>query len=520
MCVKCQFADSLLSIRSIFAFLFFALLLVGCGEKQEFASIGIEDFEEFRRSDFAISESRVRQELDRMLRADTDRDAAGKHARSYYLENNPFLWITRNGISSKADSLLRYVQTVGDFGFDRNKFLYEEMLSDLKRVRSLSFGDGETSASRTLARLEYRLTRAYLRFCVGQRFGYVNPSDIFNRLDVRDSDSLSVKYHHLFDIPMKKPGKSFYAKAFEQIRKDSVGQFMRASIPDNPVYNALLQGFQRATSHEERKRYLCNMERARWQVTDAPWRHRKYVLINLPSLHLDAVDGDSVITMRIGIGALATKTPLLSSHIKRIDFNPQWVIPKSIVKKSIAPYAGSVDYFNRHNYFVMNRKTGKQVPPESVTAAMLTGSDYSVVQRGGKGNPLGSVIFRFDNNFSVFIHYTSNPDVFRRDDRSVSHGCIRAEKPRDLALFLLADKSEELVEKIDYTMNLHSKTEDQEQAETVDKSLVLGSLKVNPAIPLFITYFTLYPDRNHQMRSYRDIYGFDEPIYQQLQPYL
>lgn len=495
-------------------------LLAACGEKQEFASIGIEDFEEFRNTDYMISESRVRQELARMLQADTDRDAVSKRVRSYYLDNNSFLWITRNGISSKADSVLHYVQTVSEFGFNTNKFLYEEMLTDLKRVRSLSFGEDELGASRTFARLEYRLTRAYLRYCVGQRFGYVSPSDIFNRLDVRDSDSLSVRYHHLFDIPLKKPTNVFYAKAFSQIRQDSVGPFMRTSSPDNPVYKALLKGFQTAATQDERKRYLCNMERARWQLTDAPWMHQKYVMINLPSLHLDAFDGDSTLSMRIGIGALETKTPLLTSHIKRIDFNPQWVIPKSIVKKSIAPYAGSADYFNRHNYFVMNRKTGKQVPVESVTAAMLTGSDYSVVQRGGKGNPLGSVIFRFDNNFSVFIHYTSNPDVFNRDDRSVSHGCIRVEKPFDLALFLLNDKSEELVKKIDYTMSLHSRPEDAEQGEKTDKSLLLSSLKVNPAVPLFITYFTLYPDRNGVVHTYRDIYGFDEPIYRQLQTYL
>ena len=83
-----------------------------------------------------------------------------------------------------------------------------------------------------------------------------------------------------------------------------------------------------------RNQLLCNMERCRWEQKVYPQNYDKYVLVNIPSMHLVAVDGEKQLSMRIGLGSMETKTPLLNSRIKRMDFNPQWIIPKSIIKKS------------------------------------------------------------------------------------------------------------------------------------------------------------------------------------------
>ena len=82
-------------------------------------------------------------------------------------------------------------------------------------------------------------------------------------------------------------------------------------------------------------RLLCNIERSRWRQDDYPQNHRKYVLVNVPSFHLDAIEGDSVLTMRMACGNVATKTPLLTSRIMRMDINPQWVVPRSIIRKEM-----------------------------------------------------------------------------------------------------------------------------------------------------------------------------------------
>lgn len=82
-----------------------------------------------------------------------------------------------------------------------------------------------------------------------------------------------------------------------------------------------------------------------------------------------------------------------------MEVNPQWVIPRSIIDKDVAHHAGDWHYFHSRNYYVVDRKTGKPVDFSQVSFSMLRNHNYSVVQRGGKGNSLGRLIFRFDNNF-------------------------------------------------------------------------------------------------------------------------
>ena len=90
---------------------------------------------------------------------------------------------------------------------------------------------------------------------------------------------------------------------------------------------------------------------------------------------------------------------------------------------------------------------------------MLLSGAYKVVQRGGEGNALGRIVFRFPNNFSVYLHDTSSREAFSRFDRGVSHGCIRVEKPLELAVFLLQDKEEALIDKLIYSTTVDMKTD-------------------------------------------------------------
>lgn len=111
---------------------------------------------------------------------------------------------------------------------------------------------------------------------------------------------------------------------------------------------------------------------------------------------------------------------------------PEWYVPRSIILHDMAHHAGNPGYFLARNYYVRDVKTGAEVDLNQVTRAQLVSGAYGVVQRGGKGNALGRIIFRFDNNFSVYLHDTSSKGVFEREERGVSHGCIRIEKPYDL----------------------------------------------------------------------------------------
>ena len=237
--------------------------------------------------------------------------------------------------------------------------------------------------------------------------------------------------------------------------------------------------------------------------------------VNIPSLSLQAIDEGQVLDMRICLGSLETKTPVLNSHIKRMDFNPQWIIPKSIIRKSVCHHAGDNAYFDNRNYFIRERKTGKTVDPSVATGSMLCSNVYMVIQRGGKGNALGRVIFRFDNDYSIYLHDTSSTGAFSHKNRAVSHGCIRVEKPFELAVFMLADKNERLIDRMKYSMTADYDTrphENEGNAVPTDRKKMLRSQSVTPEIPVFIAYYTLYPDIHGRLVEFPDIYGYDSVV--------
>ncbi len=506
-------------VRCIFAMLV-AALLFSCQNKQHKKEIRLESFAGLSDSRYAVDASVVRHNVSRLLAADNDVCKLDRFVREYYSDGKPFLWITKQGVTPKADSVLAYLENIPRMGFDREKFCYSTIKESLAASRALDFGQGKADVNDVLARLEYSLSKAYFRYCIGQRYGFVNPAKLFNSVDVRDSDSIRVSYRMLYDVKTKRPDNAFYAEACAALRSpQSAGDFLHNSTPHNNLFRILEKRLADSNDAYERKLVLCNMERSRWNLYDYPQDNNKYVLVNIPSSHLWAIDNKQCLSMRIGYGASDTKTPLITSKIFRMDFNPQWVIPKSIVKKSVVQHAGNSSYFESHNYYIYDRILGKSVDPSSVSDVMLLDKRYRVIQRGGKGNALGRVIFRFDNDCAIFIHDTSNPGVFSKADRSVSHGCVRVEKPYELAVFMLGKTDDDVLDDIKYAMTYSDNGENVNGGNGTayaKRKKPIGSLRVEPNIPVFITYYTMYPDVNGTLQIYPDVYGYDQLLYGRL----
>ncbi len=456
---------------------------------------------------------------------------ADRFIRTYYRSGGQLVWITRLGVNQGADSLLARLAKVRDMGFSSKRFGVAEIAADLRRVRDLDFDSGDNQASVVFARLEYYLTRGYLRYVVGQRFGFVDPNIVYNRLDVKDSDSFHVSYKTLFDVKAERPNERFYQQAFGKVWSDSIVEFMDEVQPRNPMYNELQKGLHGALAQRYgRNLILANMERCRWRLPDEIYKHTRYILVNIPSFHLLAKDGNRALSMRMGCGSMKTKTPLIVSRITRVDVNPQWIVPKSIVKSSIVHHVGNPSWFSSHRYFIRERQTGREVQVGRVTRDMLLSGDYLVVQEGGAGNSLGRIIFRFDNGLSIFLHDTPNRGVFSQNDRDVSHGCVRLERPFALAEFLLSDGQQEMVNRIGYSIqadvsplgkNAKTLTAHQQAVlDTLDRKRLVGQVKVEPSVPIFILYFTLYPKDDGNWDCYRDVYGYDTPILERIHNFM
>lgn len=412
-------------------------------------------------------------------------------------------------------------------GFSEGAFFVEPIAEDLQRLRQLDFDDAN-DVNLVMARIEYRLSKAYLRYVTGQRFGFTNPLVLLNHVDVRDVDTLgrAKSYRQLFDVEMDLPDYHFVWQAMQKVGNDSLGTYLSECQPHDAFYDRLLAKLPETTLPEERQRLLVNMERRRWREHLTPQQGQTYVMVNVAAYHLWAVSPDTVVDMRAACGALKTKTPLLSSHITRMDVNPEWNIPMSIIRDEVSHRAGDSAYFARRRYYIADRKTGKHVPVNSVSRAMLQSGRYRVSQQGGAGNSLGRIIFRFPNNFDVFLHDTSSPGVFQRDNRGVSHGCVRVQRPFDLARFLLGrDANDWLLDRIRISMGLKPETDKgrayiQSLGENHEQPRLINSQPLPSRVPIFITYYTLFQAPDGSMQVYPDVYGYDRVIGKALKTYL
>ena len=464
----------------------------------------------------ALDTVRMEQSLKHILSKDTSHWAFDQTLKKRYADLAKFedtpMWYSRMGVVGEADSLLSYLRhELPKSGLDTAAFFVPEIAEDLGIVRALAFDSVGQNINDLLPRLDYHLSKAYMRYAVGQRYGFVRPARLMNNLFKKaDSD----EFARLFDEKVKEPD---YDEVLSQLSSDARMDYLTASAPQTSLYKTLQQELSTATGKEARRRLAVNMERCRWQMS-RPDDHEKAILVNIPAQQLWAVGGDSVLDMRICCGATATKSPLLHSTISHIQVNPDWIIPHNIVKSDIVRHAGDSAYFARHHYYIVERSSGDSLDVADVTSDQLASGTLRVGQHGGPGNSLGRIVFRFNNNFSVYLHDTNNRGAFKREKRTLSHGCIRVEKPFDLALFLLPELDEWDQDRLRLSMDIPPETDQgkeylEENAEEPRPFRLMTYHEVSPRVPVYIIYYTAYPNpATGVVQTWPDLYGYDKAI--------
>lgn len=504
------------------------LLLAGCQQtnhKSKETTRQIPSDEKV--SVFVFDEQVISRHIHHFADSESSKIEADRQTATYYKGDlKSLLWMDYMGVSVNADSLLQYLQQVEELGMTRQAFYVEEIERDLKKIRHLEIGTGENDLNLVVARLEYHLTKACLRYVYGQRFGFIRPQSIFNGLDVEKEDDHHnvLRYRGLFNMHMDRPDGDYARRVIRKIESDSIVDYLSEIQPQDRFYLQLKGMLPKASSETERQRIICNMERSRWRLQRPIPETGKRIIVNVPAFHLYAYGADTVLDMRVVCGAVATKTPLLDSQMEWMEVNPQWIIPMSIVEKDVVRHVGDTAYFARNRYQIFERATNKQLDVSEVSSEMLLSGKYRVAQQSGSGNSLGRIVFRFKNPYSVYLHYTSNPSAFRREVRAISHGCVRVERPFELAEFLLDNPDEWLLDRIRISMDLPPMTERghkyllAHQEETEHK--LIGYVPVKPHVPLYIIYYTLWPDEHDALQTWPDVYGYDKVILQHLKPYL
>lgn len=490
-----------------------SLLLVGCDRLFGPTEADLSAFGEYV---YRIDSVQLRDQYAQVLSADTGQDEVLTVIRQCYAdvkENDRLtLWIDRMGVADDADALLAWLQReVPAAGLDPTPFRLDEIAQDLNVVHLLAFDSLDIDINTLLPRLDYNLTHAYLRYAVGQRYGFVNPDRLLNQLDHKSEGK---GYFRLFDYEVKAPD---YTEVIRHLLSDDRMEYLRESTPNDPVYTALQQRLATTTNATERHTLAVNMERCRWQLKK-PSASERYLLVNLPAQQLWGICPDSVINMRICFGKVRTKTPLLQSDITRVEVNPDWIITPNIIKNEVSGHAGDSAYFARNRYYIVDMSTGDTLNPARVSVSQLKSCRLRVGQRVGAGNSLGRIVFRFPNNFSVYLHDTSNRGAFDLAQRTLSHGCIRLQKPFDLAVFAMPDMDEWETDQLRLSMDIKPKTERgekylEEHRDDRRPLRLIRNRSVKPNLPLYIVYFTAYPNpESGTVEFWSDPYGYDSVI--------
>lgn len=494
--------------------LLFPFIATGCldGEKRHNAPLQTSDFGKWNDRTYSLYSGTIRSVIDSMRRENV-RMYADEYVRQYYASKQPFVWITRSGVDRQADSLLAFLEQTPAYGQPARLFRTERIKEDLRRVRELDFSRTD-NINTAFGRVEYRLTQALLRYACGQRYGYVRPDRILNRLEQTDT-TRNAPFRRLYDMPVESAGETFVREALSALKEKRLMRFLHDIQPDNPVYRRLATAYGQATDKKLKEKLALNIERSRWR-TEHP--SGKYVWVNLAGMYLIAMNEKSgdTLEMKVCGGSDKHKSPMLTSKIERMDLNPYWIVPYSIIKKEIAPrHAQSTSYFSRNRIRIFDKETGEEADPAAVTASMLTSGRYRLRQDNGEGNSLGRLIFRFPNNFSVFLHDTDNKQAFGRDNRAISHGCIRVEKPLELALFLWENADEKAIDKLRTEIGLPP-LNGKEEEKNEDRKPKTGTRRFDTPVPIFIDYYTAYPDLHDGIGYYPDIYGYDEALQKKL----
>lgn len=221
--------------------------------------------------------------------------------------------------------------------------------------------------------------------------------------------------------------------------------------------------------------------------------NQRYILINIPSAELSFYDRDSLVTaMKVIVGKPSTSTPQISSKIDQIIFFPYWYVPNSIATKEILPIQQKESTFLENNGFQVLDELGNTIDPTTLPWTTYTANNfpYRFRQVAGCDNSLGIVKFNFESPYAIYLHDTNHKELFGKSNRHISHGCIRLEKPYDLAAILLGNRSQ---------------VEDALK-HRFDTDLKPKYMRLDNPVQVFITYMTTSVDEFGNLVIFEDVY--------------
>lgn len=402
--------------------------------------------------------STTQEALSAALQTATEGDA--DFASFYAANGHRPLWVDPRGLTGRGEQAIVVLRGAATRGLHTED--YPAPAVTLKTAQGLA--DSEVA-----------VTRSFLRFTSDLRWGRHNPG-----------------------LYGQKPGPASALALAVATDPDGVEAGIEKLEPPFAEYRRLqtaLARYRETGTPEEVAKIERTLERWRWLPRD--FSHG-LILVNLPEFMVRVFDEklETVMAMRAIVGQPKHQTPIFNGEISYLMFGPYWNVPPSILHKELIPdIEKDRTYLKRNSYEVQDQQ-GTVVSTGEVTDEILAGlhSDrYKIRQVPGPKNALGRVKFMFPNDENVYLHDTNNRSLFQKAERALSHGCMRVEKPQELAEWVLRNDAAWTKERIVAAM-----------AQTKQQQVNLKQ-----RIPIFVVYHTATVNEAGEVTFHKDIYGRD-----------
>jgi murein L,D-transpeptidase YcbB/YkuD len=411
----------------------------------------------------------------------------GEIRRFYAAVDYAPVWTTPAGALPVARDGQHLLTRAVDYGLLPGDFQATELGPQLDSL-------GLPAAGRRAA-AEAQLTGALLQFASQLRRGRLDPATLQPRSCAPDSAFDAVVWLH------------------KARRSPRFAAALLAAQPQSRSYVRLVWAWQRllrtdtAAARQLQWPVAANLERLRRE----PAADSVYLAVNIPAYSLQVVRGAAVVRrLRVIVGGAATPTPELCSRIRFFQTSPQWKVPRSIATNEMLPRLRRNPGYLADNNFQLYDRHGQVLNPRRIDWRSVTAEafPYTIRQAATGDNALGNVVFRFPNPHDIFLHDTPTRKLFNQPSRALSHGCIRVEKPLQLAVLLLrrdwADQPERA----------------QRNVERMWRSVYSGYGAYFPLrypLPIYVRYLTCHADDGPALRCLPDVYGRDAALIAALQ---
>lgn len=276
----------------------------------------------------------------------------------------------------------------------------------------------------------------------------------------------------------------------DALANGTIVETLEGLAPIHPDY-ALLKAELAATPESQaskRRLIRANMDRWRWLPQDLG---SKYLMTNVPEFQVRLTVRDKIIkSYRTIVGKPGrTATPQLAQLVQGVIFNPNWTVPQSIVQGE-----------GLGERVLANPAWARS---QGYTATRGANGWISVVQDPGPKNALGVMKLDMPNRHAIFLHDTPSRNLFNGADRALSHGCIRVEDARELAMTMAILGNMETKDDI---------PDIQREVEAITASGKYTAYKIENQWPVYITYFTMARDVQGKLTTFKDIYDRDAAV--------